>query len=100
MRRFWPPADAAQADYERLRAAVLDGTPLADAAAARFARGGLAALIARPVADAVLVAIARGAPRPPWTPHADPRLAALAGGYALVLAAVERSVHQAGEVAQ
>src|SRR5216683_2723290 len=31
MRSLWPPAEAAQADYEALRAAVLAGTPLADA---------------------------------------------------------------------
>jgi hypothetical protein len=59
VRLFWPPAEGAQADYERLRAAVLVGTPLADPAAVRFARGGLAALIARPVADPVFVARGR-----------------------------------------
>ncbi len=101
MRKFWPPADAAQADYERLRAAVLAGTPAADAAAARFARGGLAALIARPGADPVFVAALRGATRPAWTPHADPRLEALAGGYALLLAnADEESMDRTQEVAR
>ena len=101
MREFWPPADAAQADYERLRAAALAGTPPADAAAARFARGGLAALIARPGADPVFVAILRGASRPAWTPQADPRLEALAAGYALLLAnADEESIQQAEEVAR
>lgn len=85
MRLLWPPAEAAQTDYEMLRAAVLAGMPLADAAAARFARGGLAVLIARPVADPVFVAIVHGAPRPAWTPHADPRLDALAAGYGLLL---------------
>jgi hypothetical protein len=69
VRKFWPPAEGAQADYEALRAAVLAGTPAAEVAAARFARGGLAALIARPVADPVFVATLRGAPRPAWTPH-------------------------------
>ncbi len=101
MRKFWPPADAAQADYEALRAAVLAGTPAADSVAARFARGGLAALIARPVADPVFVATLRGAPRPAWTPHADPRLEALAAGYALLLANTdEESIQQAEEVAR
>jgi hypothetical protein len=84
-RTFWPPAEAAQADYEALRAAVLAGCPLANEAAARVARGGLAALVARPVADPVFVAAVRGAPRPPWTPHGDPRLDALAAGYGLLL---------------
>jgi hypothetical protein len=85
MRRFWPPTEAAQADYEALRAAVLADTPLADSVAARFSRGGLAGLIARPGADPVFVAIVAGAPRPRWTPYADPRLEALAAGYGLLL---------------
>jgi hypothetical protein len=89
VRLFWPPAEAAQADYESMRAGVLAGTTLADSAAARFARGGLAALIARPVADPVFVAIVHGAPRPAWTPHADPRLEALAAGYGLLLAGAD-----------
>jgi hypothetical protein len=101
VRKFWPPADAAQADYERLRAAVLAGTPAADSVAARFARGGLAALIARPVADPVFVAILRGAPRPAWTPHLDPRLEALAAGYAFLLAEADKeSISQTQEVAR
>jgi len=69
----------------------------------RFARGGLAALVARPGADSdpVFVAILRGASRPAWTPHADPRLEALAAGYVLLLAdADEESIKQAEEVAR
>jgi hypothetical protein len=85
VRALWPPGEAAQADYEALRAAALAGTPLAGAAAARFANGGLAALIARPVAEPVFAAVVRGAPRQPWTPHADPRLEALAAGFGLLL---------------
>lgn len=85
MRLFWPPAEAAQADYEALRAAVLAGRTLGEATARRFAQGGLAVLIARPVAEPVFVAVVVGAPRPPWTPHADPRLDALAGGYSILL---------------
>jgi len=101
VRPFWPPAEAAQADYEALRAAVLAGTPLAGPAAARFWGGGLAALIARPVADPVFVVIVHGAPRPPWTPHADPRLEALAAGYRLLLAnADDQHNDQAQEVAR
>ena len=96
MRKFWPPAEPAQADYEALRAAALAGTP-----AARFARGGLAALIARPVADPVFVATLRGAPRAAWTPHLDPRVDALAAGYALLFAETdEESIQQAEEVAR
>jgi hypothetical protein len=85
VRALWPPGEAAQADYEALRAAALAGTPPAGAAAARFASGGLAALIARPVAEPVFAAVVRGAPRHPWTPHADPRLEALAAGFGLLL---------------
>jgi len=85
VRSLWPPTEAAQADYEALRAAVLAGTPLADATALRFARGGLVALITRPVSEPVFVAVVQGAPRPAWSPHADPRLGALAAGYALLL---------------
>jgi hypothetical protein len=82
---FWPPAEAAQADYEALRAAVLAGTPLADARALRFARAGLLGLLDRPMSEPVFVASLHGAARPPWTPQADPRLDALAAGYALLL---------------
>ena len=92
MRSLWPPTEAAQADYEALRAAVLVGTPLADPTALRFARGGLVALITRPVSEPVFVALVQGAPRPAWSPHADPRLGALAAGYALLLdAAVQQA---------
>jgi hypothetical protein len=85
MRSFWPPAEAAQADYERLRAAVLAGTVPIGAAVERFARDGLVGLITRPVADPEFVAVISGARRPAWTPHRDPRLEVLAAGYALVL---------------
>ena len=57
-------------------------------AAARFARRGLAGLIAWPVSEPLYTAIVRGAPRPAWTPHADPRLEALAAGYELLLSAL------------
>ncbi len=93
MRSLWPPAEAAQADYEALRAAVLAGTPLSDATALRFARGGLVALIARPVSEPVFVAELHAAPRPAWSPHADPRLGALAAGYALLLDAADQHAH-------
>ncbi len=85
MRSFWPPAEAAQADYEALRAAVLAGIPLADPVAARFAKGGLVALLARPAAEPVFLATVHGASRPVWTPHADPRLETLAGAYRVLL---------------
>jgi len=48
MRAFWPPGEAAQADYEQLRSAVLQGQPLISLAAARFEHRGLCGLILKP----------------------------------------------------
>lgn len=84
--RFWPVGESAQADYETLREAVLQGQPLQSLSAARFVRRGLAGLIAWPGAEPVYVSTVQGARRAPWTPHADPRLDALAAGYELILA--------------
>ena len=68
-RVFWPPAEAAQADYEMLRGCVLQDARLpAGLAAARFARRGLAGRIAWPAAEPVFRAELAGAARPPWTP--------------------------------
>jgi hypothetical protein len=87
MRRFWPVTEPAQADYERLRAAVVSsGALLDEQAAARFCRRGLAGLIAWPVAEPIYVAALVGAQRPAWTPYADPRLEALAATYRLLVA--------------
>lgn len=99
MRVFWPAAQAAQVDYETLRAAVVAGVPLIDTTAGRFARGGLAALIAHPHAEPVFAAVLAGARRPAWTPHHDPRLDALAAGYTLLVAAADNGAH-IEEVAQ
>ena len=86
MSRLWPVGEAAQADYERLReAVVLTGQLPDDLAAARFARRGLAGLIAWPEADPAFAAVALGAERPAWSPHADPRVEALAAVYGLLL---------------
>ena len=84
-RRFWPIGEAAQADYEVLRTAVLSGQPVQSLTAARFARRGLAGLIAWPAAAPAYEATVIGAARAPWTPHADPRVEALAAGYGLIL---------------
>ena len=87
---FWPPAEAAQADYEMLRGCVLGAGSLpAGLAAARFSRRGLAGLIAWPAAEPVFRAQLAGAARPPWTPHADPREQALAAGYQFLLDAAD-----------
>jgi hypothetical protein len=86
VRSFWPPTEAAQADYEALRAHVLEYGQLPDGlAAARFARRGLPGLIAWPTAEPVFVADLVAATRPAWTPHEDPRVAALAAGYQFLL---------------
>jgi hypothetical protein len=79
--------EAAQSDYETLRAAVLAGVPLCDPAAARFARAGLWGLIRRPAAEPVFLGGLVGARRPAWSPHTDPRLDALAESYQFVLGA-------------
>lgn len=84
-RCFWPIGEAAQADYETLREAVLLGRPLQNLTAARFARRGLAGLIAWPVAEPVYTAVMVGAARTRWMPYADPRFDALAAGYELLL---------------
>ena len=60
--RFWPVGEAAQADYEALRAHVLATGALPDSLiAARFARRGLAGLIAWPSAEPVFDAALLGA---------------------------------------
>jgi hypothetical protein len=85
-RSFWPPLEAAQVDYEALRAHVCEHSGLPEGlAAARFARRGLAGLIAWPSAEPVFVADLLAAARPAWTPHQDPRVAALAAGYEFLL---------------
>ena len=96
-RSFWPPIEAAQVDYETLRAQTLEprGAPQG-LAAARFARRGLAGLIAWPSAEPVFVAELVAAARPAWTPHEDPRVAALAASYQFLLDAAARVDSVAG----
>ena len=86
MNKLWSAAEAAQADYETLRRASLEGVPLVGVAAQRFAHRGLAGLIAWPAAEPVFDATLVGADRPAWSPHSDPRIEALASAYALLLA--------------
>jgi hypothetical protein len=90
-RSFWPAGEAAQADYESLRCHVLAAGALPDSlVATRFSRRGLAGLIAWPAAEPIFRADLVGAVRPKWSPHADPRLDALAAGFALLLDAADR----------
>ena len=100
-RVFWPPAEAAQADYEMLRGCVLAGGCLpAGPAAARFGRRGLAGLIAWPAAEPDFRAELCGEARPRWTPHADPRAQALAAAYQFLLDAVAALAGPGGQVGQ
>jgi hypothetical protein len=92
--RFWPIAEAAQADYEQLRHAVLAGMAPVGPAAARFWREGLYGLIRRrPDAQAVFVASLHAASRPSWTPYGDPRLDTLGDAYLLVIDAGTADTH-------
>ena len=100
-RVFWPPGEAAQADYELLRGCVLrDGWLPPGLAAARFARRGLAGLIAWPAAEPVFRAELAAAARPPWTPGADPREQALAAAYQFLLDAAAALAGPGGQVGQ
>ena len=85
--RFWPIGEAAQADYEALRAAALAGErPRDELAAARFARRGLAGVIAWPRAEPAYLGEVVGARRPPWSGAEDPREAALGEAYGFLVA--------------
>ena len=80
--RFWPIGEAAQADYEQLRAAALAGDSVVGLLAARrFARRGLPGLISWPQAEPTYLASVIGARRPPWSGADDPRDARLAEAY-------------------
>jgi hypothetical protein len=93
-------SEAAQAEYERLRDAVVSGGQLPDdLTSARFSRRGLAGLIAWPDSDPVFLAELIGASRPAWTPYADPRVAALASTYRLLLTEADRQSSQRDLVA-
>lgn len=85
--RFWPVAEAAQADYEALRAAALAGEqPRDELAAARFARRGLAGVIAWPRSEPGYLGALVGVQRPPWSGAADPREATLGEVYGFLVA--------------
>jgi hypothetical protein len=85
--RFWPISQAAQADYERLRALVVAGEGLDGLLAARrFARRGLAGLISWPAAEPDYLGSLVGAARPPWCGSEDPREQQLRDAYGFLLA--------------
>jgi hypothetical protein len=84
--RFWPVAEPAQADYERLRALVLADERVAQQLAARrFERHGLAGLIRWPEAEPAYLGSVLGARRPAWCGAEDPRDARLRDTYAFLL---------------
>jgi len=82
---LWPASDPSQVDYEHLRGLVLAGQRLEGRSAEVFARRGLAGLIISPACEPRFEAHVIGIRRPPWRPYEDPRLAALANAYALLL---------------
>lgn len=84
--RFWPAGDAAQAEYELLRAATLAGERPETLAAARFARRGLTGLIASSWSQPIYLGVLVGAERPAWCGASDPRETALSATYELLLA--------------
>jgi hypothetical protein len=53
-------------------------------------------LITWPSAEPIFVAELLDAPRPAWTPHEDPRMAALAAGYEFLLDAAGQVGSMAG----
>jgi hypothetical protein len=77
--------ESAQGDYEALRELALSAKPLKGSVAERFIHHGLPGLILRPSAINIYKASVRGAARPPWTPHSDPRVEALAEIYEFLL---------------
>lgn len=82
--------EAAQVEYERLRATLLAGKPVCDSLAwQRIARQGLAGLIDWRGADACFAGSLVGAERPRWSGAVDPRQGALAEVYRFLLAAGE-----------
>ncbi len=97
-RTFWPVSEAAQADYEQLRALALAGVPALGPAARRFESYGLWGLITSPRAAPAFVASIVGAERPAWSPYQDPRDQALADGFQIIVAAqaVTRAQEQTG----
>ena len=93
--RFWPAGEAAQAEYELLRAAALAGEPPTSIAGARFARRGLSGLIAATWPAPVYLGVLLGAERPAWCGANDPREAALSETYELLLASEAGAALQA-----
>jgi hypothetical protein len=88
---FGLPGEPARAEYELLRAHVLEhGRLPASLAAARFARRGLVGLIVWPSGEVAFCAELVGVRRPGWTAHVDPRLETLADVFAVLLDAADR----------
>lgn len=76
--RFWPIGEAAQVDYEALRAAALAGKAAPD----ELVDG----LIAWPSSEPVYLGTIVGAQRPAWSGNEDPREAALGEAYGFLVA--------------
>jgi hypothetical protein len=93
--RFWAADQAAQVEYELLRTAALAGEQPASLAAGRFARRGLAGLITCAWPAPAYQGVLLGAERPAWCGESDPRPAALAHTYELLLARTPAQALQA-----
>jgi hypothetical protein len=93
--RFWPAGQAAQVEYELLRCAALKGDRSASLAAARFARRGMVGLISGAWPAPTYLGVLLGAERPAWCGESDPRPAALADAYELLLARPQAAALQA-----
>jgi hypothetical protein len=86
MSLLWQPKEVAQLEYESLRESVLRGEQVeADQVAVRFARWGLAGLLADGRSEPLWQVSLSALPRPPWTPHQDPRQEQLAAAFAWLL---------------
>jgi hypothetical protein len=97
--RFWPVAESAQADYERLRALALAGEACDELLVARrFERRGLAGLIGWPAAEPDYRGSLVGARRPAWCGSEDPREQQLRDAYGFLLVGADSySLRAVGE---
>jgi hypothetical protein len=96
--RFWPVAEPAQAEYERLRALALAGEACDEMLVARrFERRGLAGLISWTRAEPDFLGSVIGTRRPAWCGE-DPREQQLRDAYGFLLAGADSySVRAVGE---
>ena len=94
--RFWPVAESAQVEYERLRALALAGERCGELLVARrFERRGLAGLISWPQAEPDYLGSVIGVCRLAWCGSDDPREQRLRDAYDLLLADADSNLLRA-----